>query len=261
MFNKSENREDYQNTRGPLAAMARDLPDGFLIPWHKHRRAQLIYGVTGSITVSTEEGQWVVPPHRAVWIPGDTPHQMRTSGFVQMRTLYVEPEARDSLPGFCQVMLVTPLLRELIKEATAMPIDDVDSGRNQRILELILDELMPLALQPLHLPWPTDPRAVKACQLLTADLAEPIDMRKVGALSGASQRTLERLFPRETGLTCAEWRRQARLMRAIELLAAQVPVSDVATAVGYESLSAFSAVFRARVGASPSTYFLDPQQS
>ncbi|SFD88189.1 AraC family ligand binding domain-containing protein [Salipiger profundus] len=121
MFNKSENREDYQNTRGLLAAMARDLPDGFLIPWHKHRRAQLIYGVTGSITVSTEEGQWVVPPHRAVWIPGDTTHQMRTSGLVQMRTLYVEPEARENLPSFCQVMMVTPLLRELIKEASTMP--------------------------------------------------------------------------------------------------------------------------------------------
>ena len=141
-----------------------------------------------------------------------------------------------------------------------MPLNDVDTGRNQRILELILDELKPLSLQALHLPWPADPRAVKASQLLIADLSEPVDMQQVGALSGASQRTLERLFPRETGLTCAEWRRQARLMRAIELLAMKVPVSVVATAVGYESLSAFSAVFRARVGASPSSYFLDPSQ-
>ena len=93
--------------------MARDLPDGFLTPWHKRRRLHLIHGVTGRITVSTEEGQWLVPPHRAMWIPGETIHQMRT--------LYVEPEARENLLRLCQMMMVTALLRDLTKEALAMP--------------------------------------------------------------------------------------------------------------------------------------------
>jgi hypothetical protein len=141
VFNKSENREDYQDTDGVLAAMARDLVHGFHIPLHYHRRAQLIYGTTGSVAVSTELGRWVVPPHRAVWIPAGVVHEMWTSGFVKMRTVYVEQAARQNLPTTCQVMTVKPLLKELIREAVLLPIDYAKGGRDERIVELILDEL------------------------------------------------------------------------------------------------------------------------
>lgn len=258
MFGKSEDREDYQHTGGVLAAMARDLAHNFHIPLHRHRRAQLIYGATGSIIVSTDLGQWVVPPHRAVWIPADVEHEMRTSGFVEMRTIYVEQAARKNLLPTCQVMTVRPLLKELIREAVLLPIDYVKGGRDERIVELILDELEPLEVQPLHLPWPTDKRARAACSLLIESLSENIGLREIGAKVGASQRTLERLFPRETGLTCAEWRRQARLMHAVELLSKGEAVSSVALSVGYESVSAFSAIFRTHFGMRPSTYFSTP---
>ncbi len=255
MYNKSEDREDYQNTSGVIAAMARDLPNHFEIPEHSHRRAQLIYGATGSITVTTDLGRWVVPSHRAVWIPAGIRHEMRTSGFVEMRTLYVEKTARSNLPKGCQVMAVKPLLRELILEAVMLPNDYASGGREDRIMQLILDELAPMEVQPLHLPWPKDQRAVAACKLIIERVSENSSLRDIGFEVGASQRTLERLFPKETGMTCIEWRRQARLMKAVELLSANTPVSTVAYEVGYESVSAFGAVFRNHFGTSPSTYF------
>lgn len=64
MYGKSEQRDDYQGVPRPVAAMARDLPDGHHIPSHEHRRAQLIYGTTGAITVVTDHGAWVVPATR-----------------------------------------------------------------------------------------------------------------------------------------------------------------------------------------------------
>ncbi len=235
--------------------MARNLPNGYLIQKHHHRRSQLIYGTTGSIVVSTAQGHWVVPPQRAVWIPAGTTHEMRTAGAVKMRTVYVEPDARPDLPSKCQVMLVRPLLRELIKVAARFPIDCEKSCRDERVIELILDELLPLDVQPLHLPWPNDSRAKRACELMTEDLSETVDMRQIGVLAGASKRTLERLFPQETGLSCAQWRRQAKLLHALELLANNNSVSFVAEAVGYESVSAFSSLFRLQFGATPSKYF------
>ena len=102
MFNKSENREDYQATKRTVAAMARDLPNQLLIPPHSHDRAQLIYGCSGVITVMTKEGSWVVPPHRAVWVPARAEHATKGSGLVELRTIYVDAKICAGLPQCCR---------------------------------------------------------------------------------------------------------------------------------------------------------------
>ena len=52
-----------------VVAMAKDFPNGHLIPFHQHARSQLLYASSGVMTVTTANGIWVVPPLRAVWIP------------------------------------------------------------------------------------------------------------------------------------------------------------------------------------------------
>ncbi len=71
---------------------------------------------------------------------------------------------------------------------------------------------------------------------------------------GASERTVARLFRDELGLSYQQWRQQAILAHALPLLARGQPVGQVAAASGYASDSAFSAMFKAAMGQSPS-YF------
>ena len=59
----------------------------------------------------------------------------------------------------------------------------------------------------------------------------------------------------ETGLTFGAWQRQARLLRALELLGTGLGVGDVAFTLGYESISAFIAMFRRTFGTTPARYF------
>lgn len=108
MYGKSEDRDDYQDVPRPLAAMARDLPDGHHIPPHHHRRAQLIYGTTGAITVTTAHGAWVVPATRGAWLPAGLTHAMTCAGAVAMRTLYIAPDAPGPLPTAPTVVSVSP---------------------------------------------------------------------------------------------------------------------------------------------------------
>ncbi|WP_327075071.1 IS3 family transposase [Kitasatospora purpeofusca] len=141
MHGKSENRDDYQHVPRPLAAMARDLPDGHHIPPHHHRRAQLIYGTSGAITVVTDRGTWVVPTTRGVWVPAGVVHAMTCTGPVRMRTLYIEPGAAPGLPDTPTVVAVPPLLRELVDAATRIPLDYRVDGRDGRLVDLLLLEL------------------------------------------------------------------------------------------------------------------------
>ncbi|MEU6265656.1 AraC family transcriptional regulator [Saccharopolyspora shandongensis] len=255
MFGKSEDREDYQRTARPLAAMARDLPDGHAIPEHSHRRAQLIYGTSGAITVTTPEGTWVAPPQRAVWIPGGVRHALRTSGPVPMRTVYVEPGARPHLPTSCTVVAVTPLLRELLLAATKIPIDYNPRGRDGLVMELLLDEFAPLAVVPLQLPLPRDPALLQMCQRLMDEPELAWTAADAASHAHMSERTLARRFVAEVGCTFGRWRQQARLLAAIEMLAKGESVTRVSAQLSYESPSAFTAMFRRSLGKPPSQYF------
>ncbi|HVJ81710.1 MAG TPA: AraC family ligand binding domain-containing protein, partial [Planctomycetia bacterium] len=62
-----------------------------MIPTHTHDWHQLIYASEGVMWVRTEEGDWVAPPHRAVWAPAGVRHGIEMSGAVFLETLYLAP--------------------------------------------------------------------------------------------------------------------------------------------------------------------------
>ncbi len=254
---RSTNREDFQTVPRPIGAMAKDFPDGFFIAPHAHRRSQLIHASSGVMRVRTPHGAWVVPPHRAVWVPADIVHDVRMAGAVAMRTLYIEPDAVAALPRACCVVAVSPLLRELILRASAAPLLYDEAGPDGRVMALILDELRVLPVLPLHLPMPQDARLAKISRAILDDPASALTLQAWGRRVGASSRTLARLFLRETGMTFGRWRQQARLLEALSRLAQGQSVTTIALDLGYDSPSAFTFMFRRALGRTPSAYFSD----
>ncbi|MGW2339638.1 helix-turn-helix domain-containing protein [Streptomyces sp. NPDC001661] len=255
MYGKSEDRDDYQDVPRPLAAMARDLADGHHIPPHHHRRAQLIYGTTGAITVTTEHGSWVVPATRGAWLPGGLTHAMTCAGAVAMRTLYIATDAAVNLPREPTVVSVSPLLRELIDEATRIPVEYDREGRDGVLMNLLLHELAPHPVPALHLPTPKDPHLDALCAAIRERPEERWTTGQAAAYAHLSTRSLQRRFAAATGMSLARWVQQARLIHAVTLLARGVPVTTVSGAVGYATPSAFTAMFRRALGTRPTTYF------
>jgi AraC-like DNA-binding protein len=235
--------------------MARDLPDRFFIDYHEHRRGQLIYASAGSILVTAEGGSWVVPPLRAVWVPPRVRHCMQAIGRIEMRTLYFDPEHTPLASTACCVVSISPLLRELIASVVKMPVDYDEHGRDGLVVELLFQEIKPLQIEPLHLPMPNDARIARICRWIVANPAEETSVTSWSKVVGASERTIIRLFPEETGMTFTRWRQQARLLAAVQMLANDRPVTEIATELGYDSPSAFSAMFRKALGSSPTEYF------
>lgn len=255
MYGKSELRDDYQDVPRPVAAMARDLPDGHHIPSHAHRRAQLIYGTTGAITVATGHGAWVVPATRGVWVPAGLSHAMTCAGAVAMRTLYIEAQPGWRLPRAPTVVSVSPLLRELIDEATRLPVEYEREGHEGKVMELLLLQLSPRPVPALHLPASADPELAALCEAIRAEPGLPWRTEDIAARAHLSRRSLQRRFPAATGMSPARWVQQARLLHAVTLLARRTPVTAVALSLGYATPSAFTAMFRRALGTTPTGYF------
>ncbi len=206
------------------------------------------------MSVMTPDGSWVVPPARAVWLPASVAHRIHADGRLSLRSVFFPPGVVASLPRRCCVVGVPPLLRELVIELVSRPPSDPGPTRT-RIAALLVDLLAELAQEPLILPMPRDSRARRLAQLLAAHPGDRRSLEEWARHVGASPRTLQRSFRAESGMGFRQWRQQLRLHRALVLLAARSPVTQVALQVGYESPSAFVAMFRKALGTTPGRYF------
>ncbi|MGW4271903.1 AraC family transcriptional regulator [Streptomyces seoulensis] len=236
-----------------VLAIGTDYPPGHLLPYHTHRRVQVLHAETGVMELATTEGTWTVPPDRAVLIPAGTRHQVSMPG-VSTRSLYIEPAAVPWFPTRCQVVEVSALLRQLLLAAVDMKPCYPEHGRDAALVDLLLHELADLAPLPLDIPLPADPALRRLCDafLLQPDVHDP-PARWAAAL-GVSERTLGRKFRSVTGLTFAQWRRRACVVHSLRYLAAGAPVTQIAAGLGYDSPAAFTTTFRTLLGRPPSAY-------
>lgn len=233
-----------------------DHEAGFYSPFHSHGWGQLLFIADGLIQVSARDiGYWVVPPQRAVWIPAFIEHDARTIHPVQMRNVYIAPEASKDLPNYCQVIHVTPLLRELILEMVSFDTLYDEEAPQGRIVQVFLDQLKATPEAPLHLPHPQSKQLIRIAHQLRDNPADSRSMEDWASEQGTSARSLARHFRQETGMTFGQWRQQARLLAALTRIAQGDAVANVAQDLGYSSQSAFITMFRKALGKTPGRYF------
>ncbi|NVZ61920.1 helix-turn-helix transcriptional regulator [Pseudomonas gingeri] len=243
----------YDHLPQTVIAIGTDYPHGHLLARHQHRRAQLLYGATGVMHVLTDDGNWIVPPQRAVWIPLGVPHQVLMLG-VSTRSLYIEPTAAGAMNPTCQVLEVSALLRQLLIAAVEMPVAYDEQGRDGALITLVLHELASASSLPLHIPLPRDPRLLPLCQAFV----EHPDIRQSPQAWAdrlhLSLRSFGRLFQEQVALSFSHWRQRVCVVQALARLSAGEAVTRIALDFGYQSPAAFSTMFRRVLGRSPSSF-------
>ena len=99
------------------------------------------------------------------------------------------------------------------------------------------------------------PSVREAMRLLEENIEEPCSIPELCKMLNVSQRSLERLFVRDTGCTIVQFSKLLRLQFARVLLAStQMSVREVSVACGFNSLSYFSQCFNRIFGKRPSEY-------
>jgi AraC-like DNA-binding protein len=238
-----------------VGSRATDYPPDWYIAPHSHAKHQLIYAIKGLMMVESHAERWTVPSSRGVWMPCGQVHAIRCVGDVKMRSVFVRPDAAADLPLQSKAISISPLLSELIKASVDFTAPLVEDSREARIMRLILDEISVLPTLPLKLQQPRDARLQVICSTLHTQPDDASTVADWGAHLGVDEKTIQRLFRKETGMTFGQWRQQARLMLALERIALGERIIDVAGTLGYDSPSAFASMFKRQFGTTPSQFF------
>jgi AraC-like DNA-binding protein len=137
-------------------------------------------------------------------------------------------------------------------EGAAMAADAV--LRERRLGVLILDELRRAQPVSLGVDLPQDKRLRALCEAILEDPTRHATLEAWARDTGASARTVARLFREELGTSFARWRERVLLAKAVSLASKKRPMSHIAAELGYSSPSAFSAMVRRSVGMPPSRF-------
>lgn len=240
----------------PVYARAESLSAGSWTPTHRHDWVQFSYAISGVLGVHTEQGSFFAPPQWGVWIPAGLDHEVVTSTRAEMRSLYVRTEDSLWAPARCRVLEVTPLARELIKAFCLLPFDYPEhESCESRLVHVLLDQLAQLPEVAFSLPLPRHPRLLALCNELIRDPSQNITLTEWAGRMNMSEKTLMRLFQRETGLSFRGWRQRARLLASLNALEEGDSVTSTALNCGYDSTSAFIAAFKSLFGFTPGELF------
>lgn len=231
--------------------------DRLVTGWHSHELHQLEYALQGVVEVETATARFLLPPQQAAWIPARLEHETTINTSVRSVSVFFDvglvPEPGDR----ARILAVPPLIREMMIYAMRWPIGRAGSDAVADTFFETLGHLVSEALEheaPLSLPVSSDP-IVASAMAYTHEHLRSVSVREVSQAAGVSERTLRRLFQAKTGLPWRRYLAHARLLRAMALLAEPgLTVLHVASAVGFDSVSAFTRAFVQCCGESPSAY-------
>ncbi|WP_170317599.1 AraC family transcriptional regulator [Paroceanicella profunda] len=235
----------------PFIGLETRYPGAAMSSRHMHARGQLSCALSGMLTVVTDRGSQVVPPRHALWIPAGTMHQIRVHGAVKLRSMYVGPDAEFDAARDCVVFKASDLLQVLMQEIVRLQETGAGPEHFAAIITLVKQEMRTANRLELSMPMPRDRRLYRICQAILAEPSIAVGKDDLARIGNVSRRTLTRLFRSELGMSCSQWRQQALLMEAMGRLAMGSSVTTVALDLGYESPSAFSAMFRRELGFCP----------
>ena len=217
----------------------------------------MLFATRGAMQLETTAGRWLLPPQRMAWLRGGVAHRVTSLDLLELRTVYFAPELTAGPAADCAVMEVSPLAREMFVEAMRWGPDQPSTAALPRAFFAALAALVEdwaAAPRDFALPGARTPELAQAMEHALAHLDEG-GIEAAAEAAHVSAKTLARRFEAETAMTWRQWLARARMLRAMEALAAPgASATRVALDVGFRSQGAFTRAFTAFAGETPSAY-------
>lgn len=230
--------------------------------WHQHPWSEFVYAENGFVHLHVAGKRVLLPGWYGAWIPSNTLHEIWSdSPALRMRAICF-PAEEISINHELAVFPVSPLLKEMMRYTEKWGRADQADVRETTFLNALqhlLSEEMTKSI-PVYLPSTGHEKLGQLLDYLQQRLHEKISIELLARQFGFSVRTLSRLFSQQLGVSFSSYCKLARIMKALELMeTGNGNVSEIASAVGYESLATFSNNFLEICGNRP-IYFINQKR-
>ncbi|PKB17741.1 helix-turn-helix domain-containing protein [Flavobacterium sp. 5] len=224
---------------------------------HSHPRAQIISCDSGIMEVVTKNNIWIVNPTQSVWIPSNVDHQVYFPSNVKIITAFIDPSQLEKLPTSSFAFDNSNFLKSLLLKVVSFANPTEFSPEQEKIMEVLLDEISVLQPTSAFLPTSKDERIKKVTDTLLKNLSSKQTIEHYAGLSCVSSKTLSRLFIKELGMSFGDWKIRLKLLEAIKQLGEKKSITEIALNLGYENPSSFITTFKKHFGKTPSNYVLE----
>lgn len=221
------------------------------------RMHKLILVETGQLDVEGASGGWLIVTGHLIFVPAERAFRMRSASGTTLLVAHLDPTDAAWTHHGCWTTAATPLAREMLAQAVRWSPAKVGTDDTARLFFRALSGLCAEWFANTRMLWlpAVQSTPMRQAVLYLRDHLDDAPLNEVAAAAGLSGRTLQRHCQVELGMSWRDLLREARMMRALELLAARrTPVSAVARQVGFSTTAAFTTAFAKRFGVAPTEY-------
>ncbi len=243
-----------RNLPAPIMFRSAHVPAQGLYPLHRHAWGEFVYAFSGVMEVKLTQQHLLAPPQYGIWLPPDVEHIGMNRLEAHHCSLYVARNACDGLPDKACALNVDPLMRALLDRLHQCAPQSGGTQQQARLMQVLVDQLAQAGRANSYLPHSQDPLLGPVLQALQADPADNRSLADLATAFHTTERTLVRRCQRDLGMSLAQWRQRLRVVMALPRLESGDKVEAIALDLGYGSASAFIAMFRRLMDATPDEY-------
>lgn len=245
------------NALRPVTVYSEAIQNAKCADAHSHPRAQIISCDRGIMEVVTEHTIWIVNPLQGVWIASNEEHQVYFPNNVKVVSAFIDGSKLTNLPSSSFAFDITTFFRSLLAKVVSFSNPDRLTSQQNRIFDVLLDEISSLKPSSTFLPTSHDGRIKKVTDALMIDFSSKHTIDYYANESCVSSKTLSRLFVKELGMSFGEWKMRLKLLEAVRQLGENRTIKDIAYDLGYENVSSFIATFKKYFGKTPANYMIE----
>lgn len=215
-------------------------------PWGK-----IGYAVRGIMEARVEGRRFLCPPHYATWIPAGALHSCHNRENVTFVSIYIERDLCGAMPDTACTLVLSALIRAILADFADRKITLPESEADIRLALVLMDQLSKAPRRESFLPVSGDDLLQPVIDALQANPSDRRSLAEWARCLGTTERTLSRRFHGQLGVPFNEWRQRLKLVASLSLMEDGKSVKSIAALLGYNSPSAFIAMFRRQTGTSP----------
>jgi len=228
---------------------------------HYHEKAQLLSPEMGVVYLYSEKGNFCLPAGHYAYISSGVNHKLVSrSQNLKLKTVFLDMSANQS-KAFCRngiaIFQPSSLLDNLLifgKQHWFKKGNDDLRTSGLLYLKMVLPHILKTPLK-LSIQPPQSELLLGVVEYIVSSLDEHIKISSIADFINISERTLFRLFKKETGMTIFQFIKLSRMQMALELLEdEELNINEIVYRVGYDSASTFSNLFKELLGTSPQKY-------